>query len=72
VDFNTQVHGRNSRNLSVELSLSQTSKNAMSFLFTLKFSHHENQRRGQNRFCPERGQCCGEEEGGPNNIHTCK
>jgi hypothetical protein len=48
---NTQVHVRN---LSVELSLSQTSKTAMSSLLSLMFSLQQNWRiRGQNRFCPE-------------------
>jgi hypothetical protein len=32
------VHGSNTRTLSVQLSLSQTSKNAMYFLLSLKFS----------------------------------
>jgi hypothetical protein len=35
---NTQVHGSNSGNLFVKLSLSQTSKNDMSFLLSLMFS----------------------------------
>jgi hypothetical protein len=40
--------------ISVSLSLSQTSKNAMSFLLSLTFSLQQNWRRGQNRFCLER------------------
>jgi hypothetical protein len=56
--WNTQVHGSNARNLSVRLSLSQTSKNAMSFLFSLMFPLQQNWRtREQNRFFPEWG--CG-------------
>jgi hypothetical protein len=54
--FNTQVHGSNARNLSVLLSLPQTSKNAMSFSLSLMFSLRENLRtRGGNRFCLEQG-----------------
>jgi hypothetical protein len=49
VGCNTQVHGSNARNLSVELSLSQASKNAMPFLLSLMFSLQQNWRRGQNR-----------------------
>jgi hypothetical protein len=56
---NTYVHGSNARNLSVELSLSQTSKNAMFFLlsFIFMFFLQQNQRtRGQNSFCLEAGE----------------
>jgi hypothetical protein len=50
------VHGSNARNLSVQLSLSQTGKNTMPFLLSLMFSLQQNQRtRGQNRLCPEVG-----------------
>jgi hypothetical protein len=53
---NTQVHGNNTRNLSVYLSLSQSSKTTMFFLLSLMFSVQQNWRtRGQNRFCPEVG-----------------
>jgi hypothetical protein len=50
---NTHVHGNNARNLSVYPSLSQASKNAMSFLLYLVFSIHQNWRKGQNKFCLE-------------------
>jgi hypothetical protein len=40
------VHGSNARNLSVYLSLSQTSKNAMSFLLSLVFSSAKSKKRG--------------------------
>jgi hypothetical protein len=39
------VHGTNARNLSLQLSLSQTSKNAMSFLLSATFSLQQNQGR---------------------------
>jgi hypothetical protein len=53
VGCNTQVHGSNTRNLAVYLSLSQTSNNALSFLLSLMFSLQQNQRRVRNRFCLE-------------------
>jgi hypothetical protein len=54
VGCNTHVHGSNVRNLSVELSLFQTSKNVMSFLLSHIFSLQQNWRtRVWNRFCPE-------------------
>jgi hypothetical protein len=71
------MHGSNARNLSVELSLSEVNKHAMSFLLSLMFSIQQNWRRGQNRFCLEvRG--FGERRrvwgaagrDGPNNIST--
>jgi hypothetical protein len=49
------VQGRNARNLSVQISLSQTNKNAMSLLLPLMFSLQQNWKRGQNRFCLEEG-----------------
>jgi uncharacterized protein YdaU (DUF1376 family) len=51
VGFSTQVHGSNSGNFSV--SLSQTSKNDISFLLSLMFSLQQTWRGGQNRFYPE-------------------
>jgi hypothetical protein len=53
VDGNTHGHGSNARNLSVQLSLSQTSKNNMSLLLSFKFSLQQNERRGQNMCCLE-------------------
>jgi hypothetical protein len=53
VGCNTHVHGSNARNLSVQLSLSQTSKNTMFFLLSLVFSLQQNWRGGQNSFCLE-------------------
>jgi hypothetical protein len=52
------VHGSNAKILSVELSLPQISKNAVSFLLFLVFSLHKIEEkklriRGQNRFCLE-------------------
>jgi hypothetical protein len=43
VGCNIQVHGSNTKNLSVELSLCQTSKNIMSFLLSVMFSPQQNQ-----------------------------
>jgi hypothetical protein len=64
-----QVHGSNARNLSVQLSLSQASKNVV--FLTLVFSLQQNWRRGQNRFCLEAREV-GVDRGrdGPNNVHT--
>jgi hypothetical protein len=53
VGCNTHVHGSNARNLPVQLSLSQTSKNALSFLLLLMSTLLENWRRQQKRFCLE-------------------
>jgi hypothetical protein len=72
VGCNTQVHGSNAMNFSVYISLSQTSKNTMSFLVSLIFSLQQNQRRrGQNRFSLEAGGWGG---GGwcTNNVYKCK
>jgi hypothetical protein len=53
--LNIHVHGSSTRNLSAQLSLSQTSNNTMSFLLSLMFSLQQNQKtRGWNRFCPEK------------------
>jgi hypothetical protein len=63
----------NGGNLSVQLSLSlsQTSKGAMSFLLSPMFSLQQNQEtRGWNMFCQEAGR--GEWEGSTNNVYTCK
>jgi hypothetical protein len=50
------MHGNNTRNVPVELFLSQTSKNAMFFLLSFMCFVLQNQRTGgQNRFCPEAG-----------------
>jgi hypothetical protein len=54
VGCNTQVHGSKARNLSVQLSLSQSNKNDVSFFFSVMFSLQQNwRRRGQSRFCLE-------------------
>jgi hypothetical protein len=60
------VHGSTARNLSIELPLSQTSKNTIPFFFSLQ----QNRRtRGQNRFCPEaEGAGWKEAEGGGGEI----
>jgi hypothetical protein len=60
--------------LSAELSLSQTSKNAISFLLSLMFSLQQNwRRRGWNRVCPDAGGWGrGEGGSGTNNVCTCK
>jgi hypothetical protein len=59
------MHGSNTRNLSVQLSLSQTSKNAMFFLLSLMvfffYKIGEQEERGR------RGR-----RGGTNNVYTCK
>jgi hypothetical protein len=64
------VHGSNARNLSVYLSLSQTSKNAMSFLLSLVFSSAKSKKEGWNGFCLEVG--VGGRERCPNNVYTCE
>jgi hypothetical protein len=62
--YNTLVHGSNVRNLSIQLSLSQTSKNAMFFLLSLMSSLQQNWRRRQNRLCMEAKRVRGREEVG--------
>jgi hypothetical protein len=47
VSFNIQVHGSNARNLSVELSLSQTSKNAVFLIIAYVFSSTKSEKRAQ-------------------------
>jgi hypothetical protein len=70
VGFNTQVHGNNIRNFSVQLSISQTSKSIMSFLLSPMFSLQQNQRIGWNTFYKEvEGAEWG---GGPNNVYIYK
>jgi hypothetical protein len=50
------MHGSNTKNLSVSLSLCQASKNDMSFLLSPMFSLQQNLRtRGWNRFSLEVG-----------------
>jgi hypothetical protein len=61
------MHGNNTRNLLVQLSLSQTSKTAMFFLISFMVFLQQNQRtREWNRFCSGR-----EGDGGANNVYTC-
>jgi hypothetical protein len=59
VGCNTLVYGSKARNLSGQLSLSQTSKNTMMpclSYYVLHFSLQQNQRTGgRNRFCLEVG-----------------
>jgi hypothetical protein len=78
VGYNTHVHGSNTVNLSVQLSLSLTSKNAISFLLSLMFSHQKNWKtRGQNSLGLE-GEGLGMVgagqgawgRGGPSNVYT--
>jgi hypothetical protein len=73
------VHGSNATNLSVKVSLSQASKNAMSSLLSLMFSLQKNWRRGWDGFCLEvkgvgrRGRQAGDGGVGrdnPNNVYT--
>jgi hypothetical protein len=48
VGCNTHVHGSNARNLSVKLSLSQTSKNGLSYYFNVfSLTNSENKRAEQ-------------------------
>jgi hypothetical protein len=48
------MHGNNTRNLSVELSLSQTSKNAMFFFLSyLVFFNKLGEQEGRTEFCPD-------------------
>jgi hypothetical protein len=44
VGWNTHVHGSNARNVFVELSLPQVSKNTVSFLLSFMFSLQQNRR----------------------------
>jgi hypothetical protein len=71
------MHGSNARNLSVQLFLSQITKNGMSFLLSLMIYFQKNWTIGQNRYCLEARGVWGEErraEGGernsPNNVWT--
>jgi hypothetical protein len=69
VGCNTHMHGSNTGNLCVQLSLSQTHKNTMCFLMSLMFSLQQNLRtRGRNRFCLE-ARMGG---GGVKNVYTCE
>jgi hypothetical protein len=66
---NTDIHGNNTRNLSVQLSLSQTSKNAMLFLLSFMFfssTKLENKKAVQ---VPPGSWGGG---GSPHNVYTCK
>jgi hypothetical protein len=54
VGCNTQVHGRNARNLSVQLSLSQTSKNTLSFLLSPVFSSTKSENKRVEQVLPRR------------------
>jgi hypothetical protein len=49
------VHGINARNLSVQLSLSQTSKNASSFLLSLVLSSTKSENKGRTGSAQELG-----------------
>jgi hypothetical protein len=65
------LHGSNTRNLSVQPSSSQTSKNTMSFLLSLMFSLQQNQRtRGRNKFCLE--VCMGVDQAMYTHVSKCK
>jgi hypothetical protein len=66
---NTQVHGSNARNLSVQLSSSQTSKMLCLSYYLLCFSSTKLRTRRQNRFCPEE---MGEGDGKTMYTHVSK
>jgi hypothetical protein len=70
VGCSTHVHGSNARTLSVQLSLPQTSKKAVSFLLPLMFSLQQNWTRGQKGSAQKQG--WGALGGGLNNVYTCK
>jgi hypothetical protein len=63
---NTQVHGSNAKNVSVQLSLSQTSKNAMSFFLVLVFSSTKSENNKAEQVLPGSGAV------GPNSVNICE
>jgi hypothetical protein len=52
---NTKVQGNKARNLSVYLSLSQTSKNVMSLIISYLFSSTKSENKRAEQVLPERG-----------------
>jgi ABC-type uncharacterized transport system YnjBCD permease subunit len=64
------MHGNNTRNLPIQLSLSQISKNAMFFLLPLMIFLQQNWRREQVRFCLEaRGRGWGRRARWPKHVN---
>jgi hypothetical protein len=61
VGCNTHVHGSNARNLSVELSLSQDSKNAVVLIISSVFSSTISENKRAEQVLPGRGMCGGEQ-----------
>jgi hypothetical protein len=69
----THVHRSNTRNISVYLSLYQTSKNVISFLLSLLFfsSTKLENKRAEQVLPRSRGEV-GRRGGSPNNVYTCE
>jgi hypothetical protein len=68
---NTHVHGNNTKNIPIWLSLSQTSINTMFFLLIFyAFSSTKSENKRVEQVLPVSGGWG--KGGGPNNVYTCK